>query len=95
MFIRPPPIRRLLAREVVAQAAVVACDADGQGKPVAFVIAQPGGPVTEAELIEPCRRGLPSVKRPRKLVFTDAYPATGKVRRVDLRQMAAAALSVL
>ena len=40
------------------------------------------------------RRGEPSVKRPRKVVFTDAYPttATGKVRRVELREMAAAAL---
>jgi acyl-coenzyme A synthetase/AMP-(fatty) acid ligase len=40
------------------------------------------------------RRGEPSVKRPRKVVFTDAYPttATGKVRRVELREIAAAAL---
>lgn len=39
--------------------------------------------------------GLPPVKRPRKVVFTDGYPttATGKVRRVELRGMAAAALA--
>lgn len=87
---------RLLAHEAVAQAVVVAAhDADGLEKPVAFVILQPGRSVTEAELIEFCRQGLPSVKRPRKVVFTDGYPttATGKVRRVELRGMAAAVLA--
>ncbi|MGH3231865.1 MAG: benzoate-CoA ligase family protein [Streptosporangiaceae bacterium] len=86
---------RLLAHEAVAQAVVVAThDADGLEKPVAFVILQPGRSVTEAELIEFCRRALPSVKRPRKVVFTDSYPttATGKVRRVELREKAAAVL---
>jgi acyl-coenzyme A synthetase/AMP-(fatty) acid ligase len=35
------------------------------------------------------------VKRPRRLIFVDTYPttATGKIRRVELRQMAAAALA--
>jgi acyl-CoA synthetase (AMP-forming)/AMP-acid ligase II len=67
---------------------------DGLERLVAFVIPQPGQAVTEAELIEFCRQGLPSVKRPRKVVFTDAYPttATGKVRRVALRELAAAVL---
>jgi acyl-coenzyme A synthetase/AMP-(fatty) acid ligase len=86
---------RLLAHDAVAQAIVVAAhDADGLEKPVAFVVLHPGRSATEAELIEFCRQGLPSVKRPRKVVFTDAYPttATGKVRRVELRQLAAAAL---
>ena len=41
----------------------------------------------EDELIEFCRAGLPSFKRPRRVVFVDAYPttATGKIRRVELR----------
>jgi len=54
------------------------------------VILLPGRAVTEADLIEFCRQGLPSVKRPRKVVFTDAFPttATGKVRRVELRDLA-------
>jgi acyl-coenzyme A synthetase/AMP-(fatty) acid ligase len=53
-----------------------------------------GDSVTEAELIEHCREGLPSFKRPRKVIFTDSYPATatGKVRRVELRAMAATVL---
>ncbi|HEY6786326.1 MAG TPA: hypothetical protein VI365_03360 [Trebonia sp.] len=45
--------------------------------------------------MEYCRAGLPSFKRPRAIVFTDSYPATatGKVRRVDLRAMAAKILA--
>ena len=83
---------RLLAHQAVAQAVVVAArDTDGLEKPVAFVVPQPGRSVTEAELIEFCRQGLPSVKRPRKVVFTEVFPttATGKVRRVELRELAA------
>jgi benzoate-CoA ligase family protein len=86
---------RLLAHESVAQAVVVAAvDGDGLEKPVAYVILQPGRSATEEELIEFCRDGLPSFKRPRKIVFVGAYPttATGKVRRVELRQLAATVL---
>jgi benzoate-CoA ligase family protein len=89
---------RLLAHPAVAQAAVVAApDADSLEKPVAYVILVPGATVTEAELIGHCREGLPSVKRPRAIVFTDAFPATatGKVRRVELREMAAGLLRSL
>ena len=45
----------------------------------------------EDELIEFCRAGLPSFKRPRRIVFVTDYPttATGKIRRVDLRAQAA------
>jgi acyl-coenzyme A synthetase/AMP-(fatty) acid ligase len=87
---------RLLTHPAVAQAVVVAArDADGLEKPVGYVILQPGQvvgeTVTSDELIEHCRAGLPSFKRPRAIVFTDSYPATatGKVRRVELRAMAA------
>ena len=86
---------RLLAHDAVAQAVVVAApDADGLEKPVAYVVLQPGHTATEAELIEFCREGMPSFKRPRKIVFVDRYPmtATGKIRRVELRTMAATVL---
>lgn len=86
---------RLLAHDAVAQAVVVAApDADGLEKPVAYVVLQPGLSVTEDELIEFCREGMPSFKRPRKIVFVDRYPmtATGKIRRVELRAMAATVL---
>ena len=73
---------------------VAAPDADALEKPVAYVILAPGASVTEAELIEHCRAGLPSFKRPRAVVFTDGFPttATGKIRRVELRTMAAGVL---
>jgi benzoate-CoA ligase family protein len=86
---------RLLAHPAVAQAVVVgALDTDSLEKPVAYVVRAPGATVTEAELIEHCRQGLPSVKRPRAVVFTDGFPttATGKIRRVELRAMAAGVL---
>jgi len=86
---------RLLAHPAVAQAVVVAApDADSLEKPVAYVVLAPGADVTEAELIEHCREGLPSFKRPRAVVFTEGFPttATGKIRRVELRAMAAGVL---
>jgi benzoate-CoA ligase family protein len=83
---------RLLTHPSVAQAVVVgAPDTDGLDKPVAFVVLRPGLPAGEDELVEFCRAGLESFKRPRKVVFVDGYPttATGKVRRVELRAAAA------
>jgi acyl-coenzyme A synthetase/AMP-(fatty) acid ligase len=96
MWVSPAEVEaRLLAHEAVAQAVVVAAhDAEGLEKPVAYIILQPGRSASEDELIEFCRAALPSFKRPRKVVFVEAYPttATGKVRRVELRAMASAAL---
>ncbi|MEP7021142.1 MAG: benzoate-CoA ligase family protein [Pseudonocardiales bacterium] len=85
---------RLLAHPSVAQAVVVAApDADGLDKPVAYVLLQSAASATEEELIEHCG-GLESFKRPRKIVFVGGYPttATGKIRRVELRSMAATVL---
>ena len=87
---------RLLQHHAVGQAIVVAgIDADGLEKPVAYVVTASGAETTETELIEFCRAGLPSVKRPRRVVFVDALPttATGKVRRVELRARAAELLT--
>jgi benzoate-CoA ligase family protein len=86
---------RLLAHDAVAQAIVVAAaDVDGLEKPVAYVVLHPGAPASEDELVAFCRDGLPSFKRPRKVVFVDAYPttATGKIRRIELRALAATVL---
>jgi benzoate-CoA ligase family protein len=86
---------RLLAHPSVAQAVVVAApDTDGLEKPVAYVILSPGAVATEEELIAFCRERLPAFKRPRRIVFVGGYPttATGKVRRVELRTMAATVL---
>jgi benzoate-CoA ligase family protein len=87
---------RLLAHDAVAQAVVVAApDADGLEKPVAYVVPQAGAVIDEDELIAFTRAALPSFKRPRKVIFVDGYPttATGKIRRVELRAMAATVLS--
>jgi benzoate-CoA ligase family protein len=86
---------RLLSNPAVAQAVVVgATDSDGLEKPIAYVVLAPGAAITEAELIEHCREGLPTFKLPRAVVFTDGFPttATGKIRRVELRSMAAGVL---
>ncbi len=97
MWVSPAEVEeRLLAHQAVAQAVVVAGqDGDGLHKPVGYVVLRPGEVVTEDELIEFCRAGLPSFKRPRRVVFTDGYPttATGKIRRVELRQQATTLLA--
>ncbi len=83
---------RLLAHDAVAQAVVVAApDADGLEKPVAYVVPRAGAVIDEDDLIAFTRAALPSFKRPRKVIFVDSYPttATGKIRRVELRAMAA------
>ena len=96
MWVAPAEVEnRLLAHDAVAQAVVVAAlDADGLERPVAYVVLQAGRAATEDELLEFCRARLPSFKRPRRIVFVGGYPvtATGKVRRVELRQMAATVL---
>ena len=97
MWVSPAEVEeRLLAHPAVAQAVVVAgLDGDRLEKPVAYVILRPDVGAAEAELIEFCRAGLPTFKRPRRVVFTDTYPttATGKIRRVELREMATALLA--
>jgi benzoate-CoA ligase family protein len=97
MWVSPAEVEaRLLAHDAVGQAVVVAGrDPDGLEKPVAYVVLRPGCHATESELVEFCRDGLPAYKRPRRVVFADAYPttATGKVRRVELRAMATAVLA--
>jgi benzoate-CoA ligase family protein len=86
---------RLLAHAEVAQAVVVAAnDTDGLEKPIAFVQLNPGALADEQTLIEFCKLGLPSFKRPRRIVIVTGYPttATGKIRRVELRDQAAVIL---
>ncbi len=96
IWVSPADIEsRLLAHPDVAQAVVVAAtDGDGLEKPVAYVILAAGSQADEQELLTFCRDGLPSFKRPRRVLVVDEYPttATGKVRRVELRQLADTAL---
>jgi benzoate-CoA ligase family protein len=101
MWVAPAEVEtRLLQHPAVDQAAVVATiDDDGLEKPVAYVVPGAGSEAAapgalESDIIEFCRAGLPSFKRPRRVVFVAALPttATGKVRRVELRAMAAGLL---
>jgi benzoate-CoA ligase family protein len=98
IWISPAEIEaRLMAHPAVERAIVVgAPDPDGLHKPVAYLVLRSGCPVvTEPELIDFCRQGLPSYARPRRVVFVEEYPttATGKIRRVELRAMAAVVLA--
>ncbi|GLY68504.1 benzoate-CoA ligase family protein [Amycolatopsis taiwanensis] len=81
--------QRLLQHPDVAEAAVVAApDTDGIDKPVACVVPAAGREVDERALIEFCREGLASFKRPRAVVSVAELPktATGKIRRNVVRE---------
>jgi acyl-coenzyme A synthetase/AMP-(fatty) acid ligase len=94
LWVSPTEVEtRLREHPGVEQAVLVAVpDADGLDKPVACVVARKGAELTEAELIEFCRAGLASFKRPRRVLFLTAFPltATGKVQRFRLREYALA-----
>jgi benzoate-CoA ligase family protein len=94
LWVSPTEVEtRLREHPGVEQAVLVAVpDADGLDKPVACVVARKGDAPTEAELIEFCRAGLASFKRPRRVLFLTAFPltATGKVQRFRLREYALA-----
>jgi benzoate-CoA ligase family protein len=80
---------RLLEHPALAEAVVVGIpDADGLDKPVAYVVPMPGAVVDPNEVIDFCRAGLASFKRPRSVVVVGELPktATGKVQRYRLRQ---------
>ncbi|HKS46953.1 MAG TPA: benzoate-CoA ligase family protein [Amycolatopsis sp.] len=82
--------QRLLQHPDVAEVAVVAApDEDGIEKPVACVVATPGREVDEQALIDFCREGLASFKRPRAVVRVTELPktATGKIRRNVIREL--------
>jgi benzoate-CoA ligase family protein len=82
---------RLLEHEAVAEAAVVGVpDEDGIDKPAALVVLVPDHDDVRADdLIDWCRAGLASFKRPRMIEFTTELPktATGKLQRFRVREM--------
>jgi benzoate-CoA ligase family protein len=86
----------LLKQPGVAQAAVVAvADADGLDKPVACVVPAPGAVLEPEELIAACREMLAAFKRPRHVLIVEQLPvtATGKIRRFEVRALAARTLA--
>ena len=56
--------------------------------PVAFVQRVPASELTAADVISFCRGKVASFKIPRHVVFVDGFPmtASGKIRKVDLRE---------
>ncbi|HET7303435.1 MAG TPA: benzoate-CoA ligase family protein [Segeticoccus sp.] len=81
---------RLLQHEAVTEVAVVGVpDAEGLDKPVAVCVTR--GEVTADDLVQWCRAGLASFKRPRQVYFVDELPktATGKMQRFKVRQLVA------
>ncbi|MEU8801556.1 benzoate-CoA ligase family protein [Spirillospora sp. NPDC048819] len=87
---------RLLEHPAVSMAAVVGLpDADGLDKPVACVVLKEGTSAEPGELIDFCRAGLASYKRPREVLIVDKLPTTptGKLRRFAVRELAATLLN--
>ena len=58
--------------------------------PVAFVQRAAGADLSAEDVIAYCRGAIASFKLPRHVIFLDQFPmtATGKIRKVDLRQTA-------
>ncbi|TDC49764.1 benzoate-CoA ligase family protein [Actinomadura sp. KC345] len=86
---------RLLEHPAVSMAAVVGLpDADGLDKPVACVVLKEGASAGPGGLIDFCRAGLASFKRPREVLIMERLPTTptGKLRRFAVRELAAALL---
>jgi fatty-acyl-CoA synthase len=95
-LVNPREIEGFLeAQDGVAQASVVATEIDGAQRPVAFAV---GDGIDEDALIERCRASLAGFKVPRRVIAIDELPTTDsangrKVRRAELRRLAAEALT--
>ena len=82
----------LMAHPGVREAAVVAAPHPRLGEvPVAFVVPQPGDPVTDADLAAHCARQLANFKVPRRFVLVEDLPRSsavqGRVAKIRLREM--------
>jgi len=80
----------------VLGAAVVAMPDDKWGEtPCAFVELKPGAQVTDAALIEFCRKHLAKFKAPRAVVFGELpKTSTGKIQKFVLREKAKSAAAI-
>jgi fatty-acyl-CoA synthase len=81
----------LYRHPAVLEAAVVARPDEKWGEtPCAFIVLRPDAPpVSEAEIIDYCRKNLAHFKAPRRVVFRDLpKTSTGKVQKFVLREWA-------
>ncbi len=78
----------LLAPGVAEVSVVGAPDPEWGEIVVAFVVAQPGREVTQADLEAVCLQHIARFKRPKRYVFVDALPKNnyGKVLKTELRE---------
>jgi len=86
---------RLTEHPAVARAVVVGVrNAEGLETPVAFVILEAGSAATPDHLIDWCKEGMASYKRPRHIFVIDELPtnANGKIQRAALRERASTTL---
>ncbi|MDA0787864.1 MAG: AMP-binding protein [Proteobacteria bacterium] len=86
----------LLDHPAVQQVAVVGlADRRLTEVPVAFIEIKPGAQTDEAAILAYCRGKVASFKLPRHVIFVDGFPmtASGKIRKVDLRERALTTLS--
>ena len=75
----------------IAECACVGAPDQKTGEAVRlFAVKAPGAPVSEADLIAHCQRGLAAYKVPKQVRFLEALPksAVGKILRKDLRALA-------
>ena len=64
--------------------------------PVAFAVLNPGAEVDPNTVIDRCKDRIASFKIPRHVLFLDEFPMTpsGKIRKVELREMALQLISI-
>lgn len=72
---------------------VVGAERDGKTVPVAFVIAEPGGTLTEAAIIRACQASMAKFKVPERIAFVQQFPMvqsanSNKIQKHELRKMA-------
>jgi long-chain acyl-CoA synthetase len=79
----------ICAHPAVLEVSVLGVPDDKWGESVkALVVTRPGMTVSETEIIEHCRRGLASYKKPSSVEFVQALPknAYGKILKRELRE---------
>jgi long-chain acyl-CoA synthetase len=83
----------ILTHSGVADVGVIGVPDEGYGEAVlAFVELKPGLQVSAEEIVDHCRNRIAGYKKPKHVRFVESLPrtATSKVRKGDLRKLAAA-----
>ena len=93
IWVSPAEVEAVLVEhpDVLEAAVVGARDGAGLEMTVAFLVPRHGRTIEAASIDGHCRERMAAFKRPRRLVLVDELPktATGKVRRVALREQLA------